>query len=130
MNIKGYGDLADGINKLELQPVYEIFFADLKNDSYSTVCEKIELMCDRQWHTYELPEEDVKKKMTDWIMDNWSDSDSFLELVLLICYSFGLKKDIYEKAFNIYSSEDKSEYESDLINSKGADIDPYWSMMT
>jgi len=96
MDIKDYENLADGINREELRSVYEIFFVDLAKDSYCIACEKIELLCDKQWHTYELPEEAVKTKMVDWIKANWSDNESFLKIVLLISYSFGLKKNIYE----------------------------------
>lgn len=128
MKIEEYRDLPEGAGKEQLKSVYVKLFEDFNKDSYEDVYKKLEIICDKQWHTSELPGKDVQEMIRNWIVNNWTDSQKFYELVIGLCYCFGLEKELYTRALNLYHGEYKNDYEKDLEQSKGDCIDPYWSM--
>jgi len=59
---------------------------------------------------------------------HWSDNNDFLESALTIGYCFSLDKDFYKLALDKYCGESFDEFKSDLLNSPGNNIDPYWRL--
>jgi len=128
MNLEGYENLPEGLDKDELQNIYTIFFEELNSDDDEEMRAKLDILCDKQWHTYELPNDDIQEKIRTWLVNNWREEQEYLELILGVCYCFGLDKKLYVRALDVYQGEHKSEYENDLKQSDGDFIDPYWSM--
>ena len=128
MDVCEYENLPEGLDKDQLKKIFSKFFGELEADSYEDTCAKLEILCDKQWHTYELPDEDIQTKMRGWVVDNWRETEEHLELIMGICYSFGLDKELFARALGVYQGEHKAEYENDLKQSLGDFIDPYWSM--
>jgi len=128
MNIDEYDDLADGLDKSDLVDVYEVFFREAAEEPEAVTLRKLDILCDKQWHTSELPDKEIQKQVRELIMSHWDESSSFLELVLGVCYCFGLDKELFCKSLSLYDGEFKDEFVSHLENSKGDNVDPYWSM--
>ena len=128
MNIEDYENIEDGISVEKLNSIYDVFFKETDNESQELSIEKLEILSEKQWHTYENPKTEVQENLKKWLYSNWVESDEYLELVMVVCYSFALDKDIYAKALNSYTGDYRAEFLKDIENSKGDYIDPYWSM--
>ena len=86
---------------------------------------------DKLWHTYELPSKELQERIRKWLIQNWtSNSNTFLEKLLVVCYYFALDKDIFQKALDAYSGAHRREFELALEKSKSDNIDPWWSFKT
>jgi len=128
MELDEYHALPDGMDKDQVEKIINVFIDEFCADDFLIAVEKLEILSDLQWHCYELPEKEMQQIMTKWLNDNWIENQSFLVLVLKVSHSFGLGKNIYEKALGKYTGSDKENYLKDLVNSKGDYIDPYWSL--
>jgi hypothetical protein len=128
MNIEEYEDIADGIEVSKLLGIYDVFFKEVKHEEKDVTLKKLEILCDKQWHTYELPSSYIQSKIKEWLIENWEINNDYLDVVLGVSYCFGLDKGLYEKALSLYKGEFFDEYKENLTNSKGVFIDPYWSM--
>jgi len=128
MDIEEYDDLEDGLDKSDLVDIYDIFFREASVEPEDVTFSKLKVLCDKQWHTSELPDEKIQHKMREWIVSNWRETNDFLLLTLSVCYCFGLDKKLFCKALNLYDGEFKDEYIRHLENSVADNIDPYWSM--
>lgn len=127
MDLTDYEEIPEGISQKKLVILYDKFFDESREESIYESCEKLEILSEKQWHTYKLPSMEVRNEFTAWITKNWSNDQKYLETVLLVCYSFGLSKSVFMKAFTQYDGDSKSEFEEDLLRSDGNYMDPYWS---
>lgn len=128
MNIVEYESLSDGLDKSRMKSVYHALMEDMKLDSFDSLVAKLDLLCDIQWHTYELPDAEVQDSISSWLISNWKDSDEYLELVLSVCYCFGLSKNLFVAALERYNGDAREEFEKYLNMSLSNHIDPYWSL--
>ncbi len=130
MDIDEYEDIPDGLSKTELSTFLNIFFQEIQTEQIENSLKKLDILCDKQWHTYELPDEEVKEKIRKLLLDNLDTSDEYLELVLSTCYCFGLDKKIFSDVLDKYHGWARNEFIEILEKSKGDNIDPYWSLRT
>lgn len=129
--IKKFEDL----NNYEEYPSQEVIeeFIDFVirnslNEDLMLTLEKLVDLGDKQWHCYEEPKMHVKEKLRNFLTSNWTNETDYLENVLILSYCFALDKSFYQKALNSYSGKHYKNFEKDLINSLGENIDPYWTM--
>ena len=126
----------DDLNKLEEYPPRHVVeeFVDfvIKNSAdepLRVTLEKLEELSDKQWHTYELPADNVKLKLKNFIISHWVDNTpEFLESILVISCCFALDKTFFKSALDKYKGESFKEFETDIIKSPDENIDPYWSL--
>jgi len=128
MKIQDYENLPDYMEVEELYRYCMLALDESNNEEMFTTLEKLDELGNRQWHTYELPNSDLQNRIRNWIINNWENSQTFLEGVLGICYCFGLDKELYIQALNGYTGVHKQEFENNLKNSTGNFINPWWSM--
>lgn len=128
MDIIEYEQLPDGLDKPRMKFVYESLLKELKSDSLDDALAKLDIVCDKQWHTYELPDAEVQESISEWLISNWKHSDEYLELVLSVCYCFGLSKRLFILALDEYKGDARDEFEGHLKMSLSDHIDPYWSL--
>ena len=128
MQIDDYDNLPEGIGKEELSAVYDVFLRELEEDPFEVACKKIDILCDKQWHTYDLPSVDVQIKLQRWLLDNWRDSKEYVKLGLGVCYCFGLSKNLFRRFLDLYKGDNLWEYQNILNASVGHGINPYWSL--
>jgi hypothetical protein len=127
MNIEKYSDLPDAMSTSQVGEVLDIFFQDCEGD-FVLRMKKLDVICDRQWHSYEEAPQHIKDRVSDWLMGSWVESQEFFEFVLGVCYSFGLSKVVFCRAMNGYSGGSLLWYKEVLEKSSGEFIDPYFSM--
>ncbi len=127
MNIEEYESLPDSI---EANQVHDLAMSVLSsNEAVDLVLAKLDILADRQWHTYELPNSELRQTLRKWLIQNWFSNDQeYLEEVLGLAYCFGLDKEFYQKALESYTGEHRAEFNRHLAKSEGDTIDPWWSM--
>jgi hypothetical protein len=128
MKLQEYENLPDGMTAAEVAGVLDIFLSETNLDTSQERIQKLEILCDKQWHTYEVADEVVRKKAENLIISYWEENNEYLEMSLNLCYCFGLSKCIFTKLLNSYNGEQRWEYLKILGNSIGDSIDPYWSL--
>jgi|SRR5690554_1185121 len=91
--------------------------------------EKMHALCEKQWHTYELPSLGIRKSTTHWVQEYLDTASPDPELAAKIVYCFGLNRQILAQIIECYGDYvDLSEYEEDLEHADGDFIDPYWTL--
>ena len=125
MEIQDYEDLPDYLEVGDIHRYCMLALDESIQDEISITLRKFDELGNRQWHTYVLPNCELKNRIKTWILDNWNDSQNFLEDVLGICYCFGLDKELYIQALNGYKGIHRQEFENNLKNSSGDFIDPW-----
>jgi hypothetical protein len=128
MKLEEYDHLPDGMTAAEVAELIDIFLGAQSADSRRERFMKLETICDKQWHTYELPGQEVQEKIQRWIEVNWEDSIEYFELAMGLCYCFALSKRLFEEALKDYAGEQRWEYVQMLENSNAETLDPYWSL--
>lgn len=128
MDLEDYKNLPEGMSKEEVETLCLEFLNDFSGKYSEDVLDKINIICDKQWHTYELPSGNIMEAMSEWL-DSYCEIEAFSsDIVMRIAYCFGLEKKIFEKVAKVYGQSEISEYKEDLQNSSGDRIDPYWSL--
>jgi hypothetical protein len=127
MKLEDYESLPDSMPAAE---VHEHCMRVLSlAEAPSSVLAKLEVLADRQWHTYELPAPALQEALRGWLIRNWVSPDQdYLESVLGLAYCFGLDKELFQRALDNYTGEHAADYRQDLEMSHGENIDPWWSM--
>lgn len=127
MNLHEYQKLPEIMDGSDLVSIFEEFFKEAKTQDPSEWMPKLEILCEKQWYTYEKPDAELKEKTRSLLINNWSWSDDYLRLVLTASQSFGLDKSLFCKALGKYQGRGTEDFQRVLQNSVGDDIDPYWS---
>ncbi len=128
MNIEFYEKLPEGISSKGMSLVYDKFFNELNTFNYDDIVEILYILCDKQWHTYDVPEPLIQSSFAEWIKRNWRNDDEYLDLVKQICYSFGLESKLYERAIKECHCQADPEDIEILVHSVNGHVDPYWSL--
>jgi len=122
-NLPEYPD-AEIIEKLCIQVL-----EDSISNGIELTIERLDELCDKQWHTYERPSNFLMNRLTLWLRKNWNpNSNEYLLFVLGVSYSFSLSKSLYKEALDNYEGEDKLEFEEAYFNSNQDYIDPWYSL--
>lgn len=124
-DINEYGEYPD---ESIIEEFIDFVIQNSVDEQLMQTLDKLVELGDKQWHNYEEPKTNVKEKMKNFLISKWSEDSDFLEQVLAISYCFALDKDFYCLALNNYKGQHRNEFEKDLINSPGENIDPYWTM--
>ncbi|WP_417538930.1 hypothetical protein [Marinobacter sp.] len=91
--------------------------------------EKMHVLCDKQWHTYELPSLGARKAASHWVHEYLDTASPDPELAAKVVYCFGLNRELLAQIIECYGYYvDLSEYEEDLEHSGGDFVDPYWTL--
>ena len=126
-----FSDLDSHPEYPDKQVIEDFCILVLQESEMETVVEtldKLRLLGDKQWHTYELPSKDLQTKIRQWLINNWiSNTDAYLEALLSTCINFALEKELFRKALDLYAGKHKTEFEAALNNSQGDHIDPWWT---
>jgi len=127
MKLEDYEKLPDSMPVAEvLEHCKKLLDSD---EAQSEVLSKLDILADRQWHTYQLPNPMLQAKLRAWLMKHWvSEDQDYLEAVLGLAYCFGLDKEIYELALVEYHGDHVAEFRKNLEMSAGDNIEPWWSM--
>ncbi|UXI70446.1 hypothetical protein [Tahibacter amnicola] len=128
MDLDEYEDLPETISAAQVEVLVDVFINEQRSGSGKDWFAKLEILADKQWHTYSEPSLSVREKVTSWILEAWEDSDDFLELAMGVAYSFCLRKQVFERAFVAYNGSQKVEFAEMLENSPGDNMDAYWSL--
>ena len=129
MDLEYYRKLPDYIDSSEVEKYCFLILNEANQEVRTDTISKLREMCDRQWHTYELPSSDIQFALKEWLIQNWiSNSDEYLEVLMSIAFNFGLDKAFFTKALSHYDGRHKIEFQRDLDKSLGDNIDPWWSM--
>ena len=127
MKLEDYEALPD---RLSVAEVHEQTMHVLASpDSVESTLAKLEILADRQWHTYERPAPELQAALREFLIQHWVSTDEwFIEVVLGLAYCFALDKEFYQKALEAYSGEHLAEFQETFDRSKGDTIDPWWSL--
>jgi hypothetical protein len=128
MKIFSDAELPESLTPLEIEALVDYFLSQSPTRSETEIYEAVDLLCDKQWHTYTEPTQNLKDKMARWLRLNWNDCDLFREVAMNVCYSFALPTTIYENALRDYHGESRLEYDETLAKSTGDNINPYYSL--
>jgi len=131
MNLDDYENFPEGMKKEDVKHLFTTWLSHQKTEEGNITLSKLDILSDIQWHTYESPDDDVKQFLTQWILDKLDTTtvnNELLDIMLGASYCFGLKKALFKDILKMYSGENLDEYKQNLIESKGEDIDPYWTM--
>ena len=128
MNLKEYDNLPDGMTPADILKYCRQILEEASTDNREMTLSKLQSLGDKQWHTYELLPVDIRLNIQEWLIQNRTTSQDYLEGVMCIVYLYALDKNIFIEALKLYNGESKKEFETDLANSKGDYIDPWWSM--
>lgn len=95
--IEFYKSLPDYIQVNKLERLFLDFLENVKKNKYdiNEALESLVELADRQWHTYEILNQDIKKKVEEWLI-SLIDTDSLdvIENMSLIIGRLGLA-DLY-----------------------------------
>jgi hypothetical protein len=129
MNLEEYEALPDSMSHNDVHRYCMLALNEARSEDISRTLEKLDVLSDRQWHTYESPKPEFQSQLREWLIEHWiSPNQDYLESVLSLSYCFALDKDIYRRALKDYSGEHVNEFQRHLEMSDGDTIDPWWSM--
>ncbi|ASF48177.1 hypothetical protein [Methylovulum psychrotolerans] len=128
MILQQYQDLPETMTKMAVAKLLADFLQAADSDTGEQNYAKLDIIGDKQWHTYEVADADVRQKLSHWLEANWEENQDYFDMVLGVCYCFGLEKSLFMRALQGYHGEQLWEYVQMLDNSVGKTIDPYWSM--
>lgn len=129
MQLSEYRLLPDYMKPAEVEKYCILILRESSLEVVPQTLAKLREMSDRQWHTYELPSRSLQDELKNWLIQNWTtNSDEYLESVMVLGYCFGLDKEFFQKALSLYQGKSKNEFQRGLDKSDGEFIDPWWSM--
>lgn len=135
MLLEDYADLPDYMTTDELEKHFiELidFAGKVSEVNDEKISEALYELSDRQWHTYEILSDALKKKIEDWINKSWNTkSPELIENITSIIGRLGLAKsfELVKKTINEdISDEIKEILETTIKEINGHIDDPYYSM--
>ncbi len=132
--IEYYKSLPDYMSVDELKNLFNSFLSNVRDSKYDLgdALESLLELADRQWHTYELLNEDIKCEIEDWLISIVnSDSKEITEYTTLIIARLGLSR-LYgtikaSLAGNL--REEVRQIITEIINEVDGHVeDPYYGM--
>ncbi len=128
MELEFYENLPETLSKEDVEKLCVSFIREHTNSISDEALEKVDILADKQWHTYEYASENLKNAMSEWLEGYCESYEFFPDIVMRVAYCFGLNKYFFEKVSEMFGDEKIDDYKEDLINSIGDYIDPYWSL--
>ena len=129
MKLSEYGKLPDYMDISEVEKYCLLILDEADQEIRETTISKLREMCNRQWHTYKQPSLELKSALKEWLINNWvSNSDHYLETIMVISFNFGLEKALFTKALSLYKGRHVTEFKRNIEKSLGDNINPWWSM--
>lgn len=129
-----YRSLPDYISTTQLIDLFEEFLSINSSDNFdkAIALESLLELSDRQWHTYELLDGDLKNKIESWVILNFNkDSIHDIDLISSITGRLGLVK-VYlqlKKLLNgDVNNETKKVIQETIAELDGHVDDPYFGM--
>jgi len=129
-----YKSLPDYISVTQLKELFEEFLSTINShiDDVGIVLESLLELSDRQWHTYELLDSDVKNKMETWLIGICNkDSINDIETISSIIGRLGLIN-AYKHLTNLLNDNLKNEIriviQETIAELDGHVEDPYFGM--
>ncbi|PHQ13542.1 hypothetical protein CLH61_17905 [Marinobacter profundi] len=111
--------------------VEEIFLKFLKEDSgvfSRATIEKMDILCDKQWHAFNLPSESIRLAARNWVKTYIEIENHDPEIAAKVVYCFGLEKVLLQQIIDSHRAINLAEFEQDIEMSEGEFVDPYWSL--
>ncbi len=128
MDLQEYEDLPTYLASADVWDLTELTLRDSAGEDLELTFEKLFLVADQQWHSYEEPPERIRTLVRDWLLAHWqADSTEYLERVMRVSFYWALDKAFFRRALDVYRG-DKAEYERLLEVSPGDHIDPWHSL--
>lgn len=112
-----YKNLPDYMSVDELKKLFNNFKSNVEDNEYDVgeVLESLLELADRQWHTYELLDNDIRDEIENWLLSiNDIDSEDVIEYITLIVGRLGLVK-LYETIKDALSVNLKKEVRQIII---------------
>ena len=132
MRIEDFENLPETISLDEVDQLLISILSEASGSSLQSKLEKLEILGDKQWHTYEPPKAITRQRLKEWILKNCDNEEvapeNYVEAALSLSYDFGLDKEFYRKLLAIYDGENREEFLHHLEKSSGPNIDPWWSL--
>ena len=127
MKLEHYEALPESLSVAEVRELTMQVISS--SEAVGSALAKLDILADRQWHTYELPAPELQAALREWLIRHWvSDDQDYLEIVLGVAYCYALDKEFYQKALEAYSGDHRAEFQQIFDKSKGDTIDPWWSL--
>lgn len=134
MMIEYYKSLPDYMSVDELKKLFSSFLSEVKtqNSYLEESLESLLELADRQWHTYELLNADLKKEIEEWLLSIIDfDSDEVTEYLTLIVGRLGLSR-LYDTIKSSLTGNLKKEVRQKIVEIvdeiDGHVEDPYFGM--
>jgi hypothetical protein len=129
MSLQEYRNLGDYPGAGEVLRLTDLCLQESSDEAAILTLAKLRELGIRQWHTYDPAPDSIRERIREWLFKNWSqDSQEFLRYALVVAYCYGLDKGIYKMLLSEYQGETRWQFEKDLSQSKGPNIDPWWSL--
>ncbi|HEX3029391.1 MAG TPA: hypothetical protein VHT34_08830 [Clostridia bacterium] len=132
--IEYYKSLPDYMSVDELKMLISSFLSEVKTTNSDLVesLESLLELADRQWHTYELLNEDLKTEVEEWLLSIIDfHSDEIIEYLTLIVGRLGLSK-LYATIKNSLTGNLKKEVRQkieEIVDEIDGHVeDPYYGM--
>ena len=112
MKFADYQILPDYMEQAEVEKYCILILQEASLETVNQTLCKLKEMGNRQWHTYRLPSKEFQQELKQWLIQSWtSNTDEFLEYVLVISFDFGLDKEFYKKALDLYRGKNQREFQ-------------------
>ena len=126
MELEEYENFYECPTSEKMRELCNILLTDLNTDPEPIACEKIEIVADRQWNTYELAERGTRLRIEKWLVDHWTDQNDFFEFAMVVTLNMRLRRDLYVRALKAYTGDCRSEFEGYLSHQTESHyLDPY-----
>ena len=122
-SLENYNDLPDGLRSEEVNRLTKICLSESSHEDNSITLRKLWHLGVHQYHTYELPPDDARGRLSLWIAENnarWSDEDLVKALAVAIMY--GLEKGLFRSLLERCPDDRKLEFETTLAASQISDL--------
>ena len=129
MQLSEFKLLPDYLKPSEVEKYCTLIIQESSLESFDQTREKLLEMADRQWHTYELPADELRNTLKTWLIYNWTSiSSENVESLLVLGHSFGLDIELFHQVLALYDGPFKDKFLQDLEHSPGSHINPYWRL--
>jgi hypothetical protein len=127
--LDNYKDLPDGLSPDEVNRLTRICLSESAYEEDAITLEKLWHLGLLQYHTYQLPPDDIRDKLSLWMAENgplWSGRE--IVRALAVTGMYGLDKGLYSNLLERCPIDRKWQFDKKLAKSKGNLIDPYYDL--
>ena len=124
--LDNYKDLPDRLKPDEVNRLTRFCLSESAYEEDSITLKKLRVLSLHQYHTYQLPPDDVRSRISLWMAENgarWSGVE--IVAALAVASMYGLDKGLFRNHLERCPIDRKRQFEETLAQSKGNLIDPY-----